>query len=97
MDEGSSAAMLAASAVFLPKVAERRHHRAMRLILLAPLSLTAYAAVAAPQERANGQGGTVPCYGSTKDWRAWIDATPGPQGPRLVVTPEIRLMIVVSI
>ena len=58
----------------------------MRLILLAPLSLTAYAAVSAPQERTNGQGGTVPCYGSTKDWRAWIDATPGPQGPGLVVT-----------
>jgi hypothetical protein len=56
------------------------------MILIAPLFLTSYAAVAAGQERGDGLSRTYPCYGSTKDWRAWIDATPGPQGPGLVVT-----------
>lgn len=58
----------------------------MRLILLAPLLLTTCAAVAVGQARSSGRSGTVPCYGSTKDWRAWIDTTPGPRGPELVVT-----------
>ena len=58
----------------------------MRLILLAPLFLATSAAVPAAQEARNGRIESIPCYGSTKDWRAWIDATPGPQGPGLIVT-----------
>ena len=58
----------------------------MRLILLAPLLLAMSPAPSVGQERGRAPMQTAPCYASTKDWRAWIDATPGPQGPGLVVS-----------
>lgn len=58
----------------------------MRLILLAPLFAATCASASLGQEPAEATSETVPCYASTKEWRAWIDATPGRKGPELVVT-----------
>jgi hypothetical protein len=58
----------------------------MRLTLFAPLILTACAAMPSGEEPGRGGSGSVPCYGATESWRAWVDAMPGPDGPGLIVT-----------
>ena len=58
----------------------------MRLTLFVPLLLGTSSAAWASQERSTQGGGTTPCYASTRDWRAWIDATAGQEGPALIVT-----------
>ncbi len=58
----------------------------MRLLLSAPL-IAAACAAAPPGGKPDGAGrGSTPCYGSTRDWRAWVDAMPGPERPGLIVT-----------
>ena len=61
----------------------------MRLALLAALTATACAAVPPPEAPPAGPGGTTPCYGSTSNWRAWIDAMPGTERPGLIVVGTV--------
>lgn len=57
----------------------------MRLILFAPLFAAACAAAPLLGEPAGSGSASTPCYGSTKDWRAWVDAT-GAGKPELIVS-----------
>ncbi|HEX8366222.1 MAG TPA: hypothetical protein VF603_13155 [Allosphingosinicella sp.] len=59
----------------------------MRAFLLVGLLATACAPVPTPEPARSG--GNHPCYGSTRDWRAWIDAMPGPERPGLIVTGTV--------
>src|SRR5687767_4074785 len=54
----------------------------MRLLL----TLTLFASSCAPLPSDLPPSGALPpCYGTTRDWRAWIDAMPGPERPKLIV------------
>lgn len=61
----------------------------MRPHLLAAFLATACAAVPPDEEPAPGRGGNQPCYGSTSNWRAWIDAMPGPEPAGLIVVGTV--------
>jgi hypothetical protein len=57
---------------------------------LLPAALLAVACAPLPPPDAPAPGvGDTPCYGSTRDWRAWVDAMPGPQRPGLIVTGTV--------
>ncbi|HEX9932528.1 MAG TPA: hypothetical protein VGB08_06750 [Allosphingosinicella sp.] len=62
----------------------------MKLFLPAASFLAAACAAVPPAEAPNPDGaGSGRCYGSTRDWRAWIDAMPGTGRPGLVVTGTV--------
>ncbi|HYG29493.1 MAG TPA: hypothetical protein VD887_04680 [Allosphingosinicella sp.] len=59
----------------------------MRPFLLVGLLASACAALPPPEPPPGG--GDSPCYGSTRDWRAWVDAMPGTERPGLIVTGTV--------
>lgn len=59
----------------------------MRSFLLA--GLLAAACTPLPPPEPAPTPGRYPCYGSTRDWRAWVDAMPGPERPGLIVTGTV--------
>lgn len=62
--------------------------RRMRSFLPITL-LSAACAPLPPPEEAGPSPSRHPCYGATRDWRAWVDAMPGPERPGLIVTGTV--------